>query len=1231
MSAVTSTQRDPRAGGIRRYRTRWKVLVKSHSASLVTIDLSDMVVNISMSKNIKSVGSLSMALTAERNVLNLVNPNDYISVYCDRGDGEGWTRVFLGFIDHINETRRVDSGSGKPSTIYSLQCSDFQKAFERTEIYFNPYVAARGDFNGSFVGTVNVGGSALRTIGLRVLGTPADLVLSTVLLLMGFGSQFVLPNCYRPRVMDRVRADRANFILGQLSEDVRRQILDQGGYRGFLESIRSQGAIRTDIDDLTIDPFSVTSEASAITERARDSQEIIRRLAPGSDIDSEEGRSGTELGTQAFNILNTTLPGYPPTLLDIMDIFTFVEREAIDGYSAELSMWTRQGSVWSFMNSVSNEIVNELFVDLRLVSTDGGLTAGSDFSRDLDDIGGNEADPDTGIRGYQYQPVLVMREYPFSTISRINAENLPLSVRSSGMTGSAPEVGTNRSVTAGFTDEPVVATDTTDAEAGASSAAVSAGVGSAAAGSGISPSVTGGEGPADTGSAYPTLGTVHFGAIFSNQPNQPGRHVITMPSINPNNLVSGVTTAIARKHLDVAVVEDREIISTNLSRSDTDHFNLFELTSQGGLLGEHSRFFMMDLLPIITPVNIVRHGLRVRSLTTRFARLSPLLANRVTSTVHSTERAAASSAPSGVPAGSPDPGGWRPEAGTTGSTVLPVDLITAGGNYTRGYVSAGNTWRYRRKVYDGVRAVNNTRPRAGVTPYVPTAGTGYWRFHNGVDIVGPAETPVKAVRDGKVVLAAPVGTLGTAGYGNVIVIYHEQDDLFSVYAHLSDIASPFLFESESRNLSVYSSRTINPNGTYAERPVTAGTVIGGIGNTGCPESGPHLHFEFNVRKRGLLFPSSQDRAKPYPVGVTTDIFFIAEEAALAAAAGFPVPSHPGLRYSPPSNPSESDTISQDPVRIFRSFGVELPVGRRVDMEPAGEGPITSDEPDDDYPGDENEYHPEVETSSTPGIPPELPEIDVAAYNTGTVDDSWTRKQLARWALLQDHWFQHNLEYVSGTVEMRGAPEIRAGYRLDLKDRNMSFYVEGVSHNWTYGQPMTTTLHVTRGQPNNPYPVYVLPAMEGFCATETQRKVNSRLASYFVIPDPLSVRRSLKIQRDNPDVPTRIVDSVSNRLGPTTNITDASSDGDPVGPRYNEAVIECDFDSAAAMASAGPELAALSEEVAGVTGTGGVATAGFNSNPSATDLVSEIMTEVDTYLNSEATRALVGTSSTPSES
>jgi len=1111
MSAITILDRALGPDGARRYKTRWKILVKSHQHNN-TVDLSKALVTVNTTKTTKSVGNLSMSLVADRDYLNYVFPNDYIAAYCDKGDGQGWTRVHFGFVDNITEIDRVDA-AGKPTTLYTIVCSDFQKAFERTQLYFNPHVAARPDFDGNFIGTTNMGGAALRTRGLLAHGSPADVVVNVILLLMGFGGQFILPASFVPRNLNQIRAQRAEFALGLLSEDIRRQVLDLGGYQAFLDQIKTQAGFDDTISTdqlLRTDPESPLAGDIRRNDRQRFSLAAQRALDGRGPNDT--GGNGLPLnGGEAFSILNTTVSSAPPTLLDIIDLSTFVERNAIDGYFAELSIWERQDSVWSFINSVSNEIVNELFLDLRPLSRDGGLTVGTDFSRELDELGGNEAD--VGVNGICHVPALIMREYPFSTIDRIDAQNVPITVVQSSTSATS-----------------------------------------------------------FTGNAIGNLGTVIFGAIFSDRPNEPGRHVITIPTISVQARSNGTSPETAQKHLDVAVVHNTEIISTSLSRSDTDHFNLIEMVSESALSGEASRFYMRDLSPLITPVAIVRHGLRKRTLNTRCARGGLDLANRVT-TVNEPEQALAETT-------TPAP--------ASSVTVLPVALVEADGVLSQGFVTPENQWWYRPKETRFERPVNNNPNNI-----TPAAGTRYWRFHNGVDIHAPRGTPVRAVRDGLVCMALPQRPRSpnvVPAYGNCVYIFHPQDNMYTLYGHLDRFAEnvqPVTRARSSSNLAPFQSTRLNARGGYTEVPVRAGDVIGYVGNTDAepvdrPETrvdesrfGVHLHFEFNIERNGRSYSSMSDRNRLAP-----DRFRDAVPAGAPAVSSVLSPTRP-------PNPDESLTVSQDPVRVFRElFGVTLPVGTAGLLSPDDEVEVTD--------GGEEAHLPE--TPPTPGTR-ETTDTTTSTQQMYThVDTAMTRRQLARWTLLHDHWYQHNIEYVSGNIEMRGAPEIRAGYRLDLPDRNMSFYVESVSHTWNVDQHMTTNLQVTRGQPTNPHPVYVCPALEGLGATETQRRVNSRLGAFFMCPDPVAVRRALTVRKGTQVVPAQA------RVSAAYNETDFGERRD----NYNETLID------AVTGTSDPNFAAELREAEarslGITSANN-SSSGFSTNPASNSTYSDALARV----------------------
>lgn len=89
-----------------------------------------------------------------------------------------------------------------------------------------------------------------------------------------------------------------------------------------------------------------------------------------------------------------------------------------------------------------------------------------------------------------------------------------------------------------------------------------------------------------------------------------------------------------------------------------------------------------------------------------------------------------------------------------------------------------------------------------------------WRMHTGTDIAVPQDTPVLASYQGQVAIADYVG-----GYGNMVILRHEDGSQESRYAHLSQIF-------------------VQP-GEWVEQ----GEVIGLVGSTG-NSTGPHLHFEW---------------------------------------------------------------------------------------------------------------------------------------------------------------------------------------------------------------------------------------------------------------------------------------------------------------------------------------------------------------------------------------------------
>ncbi|MTI53807.1 M23 family metallopeptidase [Geosporobacter ferrireducens] len=98
------------------------------------------------------------------------------------------------------------------------------------------------------------------------------------------------------------------------------------------------------------------------------------------------------------------------------------------------------------------------------------------------------------------------------------------------------------------------------------------------------------------------------------------------------------------------------------------------------------------------------------------------------------------------------------------------------------------------------------------------------RFHNGIDIGAPMNTPVHAAAAGKVIYAGGMGS-----YGNLLIIQHTEEGyqgFETYYAHL--------------------------NKFYVKKGdmVKTGQVVAAVGSTG-RSTGPHLHFEIRYQGKAI--------------------------------------------------------------------------------------------------------------------------------------------------------------------------------------------------------------------------------------------------------------------------------------------------------------------------------------------------------------------------------------------
>jgi murein DD-endopeptidase MepM/ murein hydrolase activator NlpD len=159
-------------------------------------------------------------------------------------------------------------------------------------------------------------------------------------------------------------------------------------------------------------------------------------------------------------------------------------------------------------------------------------------------------------------------------------------------------------------------------------------------------------------------------------------------------------------------------------------------------------------------------------------------------------------------------------------------------------------------------------PVAGPTSFISSFGfcrDGCRRLHQGNDLFARAGTPVVAAEDGW------VEKVGVNSLGGNTVWTRGRSGYRYYYAHLRDWAP-----------------------IVAGQPITAGTVVGTVGNTGNAATTPsHLHFE--------IHPGNASAIDPYPILVRAPRVTLTPEAAAiasgitpeAAAAAAALPPPPG--------------------------------------------------------------------------------------------------------------------------------------------------------------------------------------------------------------------------------------------------------------------------------------------------------------------------------------------------
>lgn len=537
-----------------RYNTRVIVLVHSNQTILGqgAVDCSPDVINLQTSKTIKGSGAASFDLVPRRNYINLLFPDDVVNIYIDPGDGvTGFVRTFFGYIDRVGRTEKVGD-QGQMNTAFHVTCTDFVKAIDKTEIYFNPPFGAREDILGAFGQSQIGGGHALRTSGITAYGTPSQFVENLLQLLVGFGEQWVLPSSYK--------------TTGGFSTSARRR--RQQRAKGFLpEDVKNQLYVAFNTKNLDSIGLDQTVEQQLLAQQSALNQQIANAPDP-SVFDAQKAAlsalftAQTELETYQ-TMLRESQQSSSLSLIDLL-AFDFIEQLCIDGFISDVSVWTNQGTLSSFLYGWSNEIVNELCFDLRPVAagdsnTDARVGDGSsntvEYSKTEDELGINVHGTDfhrAGPAGIQYAPAVIMREYPHSVVEGLDLSSYTVLGASVGYQPFGP--------------------------------VFSQGIGNEKSGRVL-------YNYQDAGIA--TLAPV--GCQFADGKPQ--------------------------KHLDVVKIFTSDMTDSDVARSDADIFNLFELYSEAPNI-EMWKFELAEILPILTPVSIRRHGMRLRTANTKFANYS---------------------------------------------------------------------------------------------------------------------------------------------------------------------------------------------------------------------------------------------------------------------------------------------------------------------------------------------------------------------------------------------------------------------------------------------------------------------------------------------------------------------------------------------------------------------------------------------------------------------------------
>lgn len=542
-----------------RYHTRVVVRLDSHINGQV--DLTEDCVRFQCNKQVKTRGRFQFNLVPNRNYLNLIHPNDVVNVYMDVGDGKhGFVRTMFGYVDRVNRTETKDRDKGSTTTVFTVICSDFQKAIEQTNIYFNPHLQTFVDAR--FRNTLLGQGSTLRTNGVIASGTPPDFVENLLLTLGGFGQQWVLPESY-PRFNSRRSRDlRVNRALKRLPG----QLVKDLGVSDLVTGVAQINAFTQNLDEWISAAKKVLDTKKSLLSKITDPRAAVFVLGGTKNLASRVVKN--ELAFRVYqSALTLAQSDQPPGIVDLME-FGFIEHLAMDGFNANLSVWQSQGSLAQVIYGRSNPIVNELLFDLRPVSQSatGRVISDGEYSREPDELGINTegyGGEEKNVDGVRYVPAVVMREYPYSTVQGFDLSNFYTF-------SDGPPVGF-------IPFGPIFAKRADDAKD-------------------------------EERVIY------DYAEVYNSRNAAPLAPEACLFADDDPQFKS-------IKHMDVVKIYDTDIINMSVGRDDNDVINLFALYSTSSRT-EAWKYILRDLSPIINPVSIQKNGLRVQEPKTEWANYS---------------------------------------------------------------------------------------------------------------------------------------------------------------------------------------------------------------------------------------------------------------------------------------------------------------------------------------------------------------------------------------------------------------------------------------------------------------------------------------------------------------------------------------------------------------------------------------------------------------------------------